>query len=376
MQMLGWMKYRLESRLPGEISITLDMQMTPSLLQKAKRNWRTSWWKWKRKKIGLKLSIQKTKIMASGPITSWQIDGETVREFSFLGSKITADGDCSHEIKRHLLFGRKAVTNLESILKSRDITLPTVVCVVKGKVFSSSHAMWELDHKGWTPETDVFEQWCWKRLLRVPWTARGSNQSVLKDINLEYSLEGLMLELQSFGHLIRRADSLEKKTLMLGKIEGRRRQGWKRMRWLGGITDSMDMSLSRLQVFVLGREAWCAAVHGVTKYWTQLSNRIESAYLRLLIFSLAILILVCNSSSPVFCMRYFAHNLNKQGDNIYPCSTFPIWNQSVVPPPVLFLLDLHTDFSGGRSGGLVFLSLEEFSTICCDPQSQRLWHSQ
>ena len=165
------------------------------------------------------------------------------------------------------------MTNLDSILKSRDITLPTVVCVVKGKVFSSSHAMWELDHKGWTPETDVFEQWCWKRLLRVPWTARGSNQSVLKDINLEYSLEGLMLKLKLkyFGHLMQRTDSLEK-TPMLGKIEGIRRRGWQRTRSLDCITDSVDLSLSKLQEMVKDREGWHSAVHGVTKSWTRLRD--------------------------------------------------------------------------------------------------------
>ena len=169
--------------------------------------------------------------MASGPITSWQIDGETVEtvsDFIFWGSKITADGDCSHEIKRHLLLGRKVMTNLDSILKSRNITLPTKVRLVKAMVFPV--VMYGCD--SWTikkPEhqrIDAFELWCWRRLLRVPWTARRSNQAILKEISPEYSLDGLMLKLklQYFGHLMRRADSFEK-TLMLGNIEGRRRRG-------------------------------------------------------------------------------------------------------------------------------------------------------
>ena len=183
-------------------------------------------------KVGLKLNIQKTKIMASGPITSWQIDGETmetVTDFNSGGSKITADGDCSHEIKRHLLLGRKVMTNLDSILKSRDITLPTKVCLVKAMVFPVviyRCKSWTIKKaEGW--RTDAFELWCWRRLLRVPWTARRSNQSILKEISPEYSLEGLMLKLklQYCGHLMWRGDSFEK-TLMLGKIEGERRRGW------------------------------------------------------------------------------------------------------------------------------------------------------
>ena len=186
-------------------------------------------------KVGLKLNIQKTKIVACGPITSWQIDGETmktVRDFSFLGSKITAESDCSHEIKRRLLLGRKIMTNLDSILKSRDITLPKKVCLVKAMVFPivvSGCESWSIrkaEHK-----TDAFELCCWRRLLRVPWTAGRSNLSILKEISPEYSLEGLMLKLklQFFGHLMRRTDSLGK-TLMLGKIEGGRRRGRQRMR--------------------------------------------------------------------------------------------------------------------------------------------------
>ena len=180
-------------------------------------------------KVGLKLSIQKTKIMASGPITSWEIDGETVEtvsDFISLGSQITADGDCSHEIKRRLFFGTKVMTNLDSILKNRDITLSTNVCLGKTMVFPV--VMYGC--KDWTimkaerRRIDAFELWCWRRLLRVPWTARRSNQSILKEISPGCSLEGLMLKLklQYFGHLMRRADSIEK-TLMLGKIEGGRR---------------------------------------------------------------------------------------------------------------------------------------------------------
>ena len=182
-------------------------------------------------RAGLKLSIQKTKIMASGPITSWQIDGEskkTVTDFIFLSSKITADGDCSHEIRRHLLFGRKGLTNLESIFKSRDITLLTKVRLVKAMVFPvvmygcESWTTKKAEHQ----RTDAFQLWCWRRLLRVPWTARRANQSILKEISTECSLERLMLKLklQYFSHLMQRTDSFEK-TLMLGRIEGRRRRG-------------------------------------------------------------------------------------------------------------------------------------------------------
>ena len=187
----------------------------------------------------------------------------------FLGSEITADDDCNHEIIRCLLLERKATTNLDSILRSRDIALLTKVHLVKVMFFP---VVVTYGCKSWTImkaecwRIEAFELWCWRRLLRVPSTARISNQSVLKEISPEYSLKGQMLKLklQYFGHLMRRADSLEK-TLMLGKIEVRKRRGWQRMRWLDGITDWMEMGLGGLGELVMDREAWCAVVHGITK---------------------------------------------------------------------------------------------------------------
>ena len=284
---LGWRKHTMEGiKIAGRNINHFRYTDDPTLMAESEEELKSLLMKVKEEteKAGLKLNIQKMKIMASGPITSWQIDRgtmETVKDFTFLGSQITADGDCSHEIKRHLLLGRKAMTNLDSILKSRDSTLPTRVHLIKAIVFPAviyGCECWTIKKaEHW--RIDAFELWCWRRLLRVPWTARRFNQSILKEISPGCSLEGLMLKLklQYFGHLMWRTDLLEK-TLMLGKVEGRRRSVWQDemaewYQWLDGHEFEQALGVSDGQGSLVCCSPWGCKESDTTELlnWTELN---------------------------------------------------------------------------------------------------------